>query len=235
MSRRVPRFFHESSRRRADRFRTVAVPDSGARQPGLLVVGTGMMGRERIRIAELMGRARVVSLYDICKASLKEAEQACGRKPHRYESLQQACGDSAVDAIVISSPNYTHFDIVRVVRESGKPLLLEKPMATTLADAAQIARMAADYLSFIQIGMQYRYKCQYVDAFYEIFDNTAAGAIWTVSMSEYRPPFLDKVGQWNKFNEYSGGALVEKCCHYFDLINMLADSAPESVYASGGR
>ncbi len=165
MSRRVPRFFHESSRRRADRFRTVAVPDSGARQPGLLVVGTGMMGRERIRIAELMGRARVVGLYDICKASLKEAEQACGPKPHRYESLQQACGDSAVDAIVISSPNYTHFDIVRVVRESGKPLLLDKPMATTLADAAQIARMAADYPSFIQIGMQYRYKCQYVDAF----------------------------------------------------------------------
>ena len=54
-------------------------------------------------------------------------------------------------------------------------------------------------------------------------------------MSEYRPPFLDKVDQWNKFNRNSGGTLVEKCCHYFDLINVVAQSRPRRVYASGGR
>ena len=53
-----------------------------------------------------------------------------------------------------------------------------------------------------------------------------------ISMSEFRPPFLDKVGQWNKFNEFSGGTLVEKCCHYFDLMNLFADSRPTRVYAS---
>lgn len=56
-----------------------------------------------------------------------------------------------------------------------------------------------------------------------------------ISMSEYRPPFLDKVGQWNKFNVTSGGTLVEKCCHYFDLINLLAAAKPLRVYASAGR
>lgn len=54
-------------------------------------------------------------------------------------------------------------------------------------------------------------------------------------MSEYRPPFLDKVKQWNKFNEYSGGTLVEKCCHYFDLMNLMAEAAPKRVFASGGQ
>ena len=54
-------------------------------------------------------------------------------------------------------------------------------------------------------------------------------------MSEYRPPFLDKVEQWNKFNEFSGGTFVEKCCHYFDLINLLADGQPKDVFASGGQ
>jgi predicted dehydrogenase len=43
------------------------------------------------------------------------------------------------------------------------------------------------------------------------------------------------VGQWNKFNQNSGGTLVEKCCHYFDLINLLADAIPLRVYASGGQ
>ena len=54
-------------------------------------------------------------------------------------------------------------------------------------------------------------------------------------MSEYRPPFLDKVGQWNKFNHLSGGTLVEKCCHYFDLINLFAGVQPTRVYASAGQ
>jgi len=54
-------------------------------------------------------------------------------------------------------------------------------------------------------------------------------------MSEYRPPFLDKVGQWNKFNRYSGGTLVEKCCHYFDLINLMAESQPVRGFVSGGQ
>jgi len=43
------------------------------------------------------------------------------------------------------------------------------------------------------------------------------------------------VGQWNKFNSNTGGTLVEKCCHYFDLINLMADSTAVRVYASGGQ
>jgi len=41
------------------------------------------------------------------------------------------------------------------------------------------------------------------------------------------------VGQWNKFSRFSGGTLVEKCCHYFDLLNLFAQSKPASVFASG--
>ena len=52
-------------------------------------------------------------------------------------------------------------------------------------------------------------------------------------MAEHRLPFFDKIGQWNKYQEYSGGTLVEKCCHYFDLINLFAQSRPRRVFASG--
>ena len=41
--------------------------------------------------------------------------------------------------------------------------------------------------------------------------------------------------EWNKFAVYSGGTLVEKCCHYFDLMNRIAASLPARVFASGGR
>ena len=95
--------------------------------------------------------------------------------------------------------------------------------------------LARDYPAVIQLGMQYRFKAQYVEALQAVAAQSALGEVKTVAMSEYRPPFLDKVDQWNKFNRNSGGTLVEKCCHYFDLINVVAQSRPRRVYASGGR
>ena len=54
-------------------------------------------------------------------------------------------------------------------------------------------------------------------------------------MLEHRFPFLDKVGQWNKFDANTGGTLVEKCCHYFDLMNLFADARPVRVFANGNQ
>jgi predicted dehydrogenase len=153
----------------------------------------------------------------------------------RYADLASACSDPEVDALLICTPNHTHADVLKVAMRSGKPIFLEKPMATTLADADAIVKANDAYPSFIQVGLQYRFKAQYLEAFYEVQQRQSVGVVKTISMSEYRPPFLDKVGQWNKFNQNSGGTMVEKCCHYFDLINLLAGAMPLRVYASGGQ
>jgi len=68
---------------------------------------------------------------------------------------------------------------------------------------------------------------------HEAFERKSIGDIKMVNIVEHRLPFLDKVNQWNKFSKYSGGTLVEKCCHYFDLLNMFAHSKPARVYATG--
>jgi len=208
------------------------------RKPRLLIVGAGMMGREHLRVSQLLGWADVKGIVDPDGGSL---EWACSdwrlltdAPLTIYRDLSEACLDDAVDAIVIATPNHTHRDVLHAAAESGKPLLLEKPMATTLADAMDIVNLAREYPAVIQLGMQYRFKAQYVEALQAVAKSTL-GQVKTVAMSEYRPPFLDKVDQWNKFNRYSGGTLVEKCCHYFDLINVVAQSRPRRVYASGGR
>jgi predicted dehydrogenase len=46
---------------------------------------------------------------------------------------------------------------------------------------------------------------------------------------------LDKVGDWNRFTENAIGTLVEKCCHFFDLMNLVLDSEPVRVMASGAQ
>ena len=203
------------------------------------IIGAGTMGMEHMYVATLFGEAQIYGIYDQEIHSLDIAEKEYGkyssRKLFRYNNLKSACEDPNVDALFICTPNYTHLDVLKVAIESKKPIFLEKPMATTIEDAIKIFKLADRYPSFIQIGLQYRYKAQYIEAIHETLERKTIGELKTISISEYRPPFLDKVKQWNKFSKYSGGTLIEKCCHYFDLINLFAQSYPKSIYASGGQ
>jgi predicted dehydrogenase len=203
------------------------------------VIGCGLNGNEHIHVTMLEGRATIHGIFDENPGSIELAKKTFAEfDPEQeliiYDSLQAACNDPAVNALIITTPNYTHLDILREAIKSGKHIFLEKPMASTIGDANQILQLANEYPGIIQIGLQYRYKPMYVEAIHEVFERESIGKIKLINIIEHRLPFLDKVNQWNKFSKYSGGTLVEKCCHYFDLMNMFAGSSPVSVYSSGG-
>ena len=56
-----------------------------------------------------------------------------------------------------------------------------------------------------------------------------------LAIREHRFPFLPKVGDWNRFNRNTGGTLVEKCCHFFDLMRHILRDEPVRVFASGAQ
>lgn len=202
------------------------------------IIGSGMMGIEHLRVTYLEGRATIHGIYDPNPRSVAAAQAALSKidpnlKLKVYDSLELACMDSEVDGLIISTPNFSHISVIREVVKSKKHILLEKPMATTIPDAHEIYSIAKNYPAAFQIGLQYRYKAMYVDAIQEALNHRKLGDIKMIHILEHRYPFLDKVKQWNKFNQYSGGTLVEKCCHYFDLMNLLAQSRPKKIYATG--
>lgn len=203
------------------------------------VIGTGVNGQEHIRVTHLEGRATIHGVYDPNPRSVDGAQRTHAHYAPKapplivYDSLEAACSDSEVDGLIISTPNYTHLDVLRVAAQSGKHILLEKPIATTIADAYAITRIAEAYSAVLQLGLQYRYKAIYREAIYETLTRRTLGDVKLISMQEHRIPFLDKVNQWNKFAHYSGDTLVEKCCHYFDLLNLFAGARPQTVYATG--
>ncbi len=204
------------------------------------VIGVGMNGQEHIRVTQLEGRAIIHGIYDTNPRSVAQAQQVYGKfaldgAPDLvvYDSLAAAYTDPEVDGLIISTPNYTHIDMVRAAAKSGKHILLEKPMATTIPDAYEILQVAQTYEAVFQVGLQYRYKAICVEAIHEALVRKSIGEIKRISIQEHRVPFFDKVKQWNKFSKFSGGTLVEKCCHYFDLFNLFAQSRPVSVYAVG--
>ena len=65
--------------------------------------------------------------------------------------------------------------------------------------------------------------------------NKTIGNLQMLSIREHRFPFLHKVDDWNRFSINTGGTLVEKCCHFFDLMRLIAQSEPLKVYASGNQ
>ncbi len=204
------------------------------------VIGTGANGCEHIRVTMMEGRATIHGVFDpnpgsIAKAKSSFAQFAPGQELVVYDSLEAACNDSAVDGLIIATPNYTHLEVLRVAAKSGKHIFLEKPMATTIPDAYEILKISQDYPAVLQIGLQYRYKAMYVEAIHEAQERKTLGNLKMISILEHRFTFLDKVNQWNKFSKYSGGTLVEKCCHYFDLLNLFAQARPEKVFGTGSQ
>ncbi len=202
-------------------------------------VGCGNMGQEHMFNTLLEGRAAVGGLFDRAPRSVENALANLARRypaepvPKTYTSLSQMRDDPDLDALIISTPNFTHIDVIRELAGCDKAIFLEKPIATTLEDAAEIYRVLSEHPHYVQIGLQYRYKAVYREAILEAFGRRSLGQIYSVNLLEHRFPFLDKVGQWNKFSDKTGGTLVEKCCHYFDLINVFAQGTPSRVFALG--
>merc|ERR1719321_597646 len=84
------------------------------------------------------------------------------------------------------------------------------------------------------VGMEYRYIPS-IDRLITQVHNGAIGSPKMLSIREHRFPFLQKVGNWNRFTANTGGTLVEKCCHFFDLMLHIMHAKPTRVMASGSQ
>ena len=86
----------------------------------------------------------------------------------------------------------------------------------------------------VWVAMEYRFMPPVA----RLLDKVRAGDAGTprmIAIREHRFPFLEKVGHWNRFNARTGGTLVEKCCHFRDLMRLTLGADPVRVYASAGR
>ncbi len=150
-----------------------------------------------------------------------------------YDDLDEIMGDTSADVFVIASPNHTHFDILQqILTRDSRPVLVEKPLCTSVDDCRTIAALADSYKAPIWVAMEYRYMPPVA----ELLNRVASGHVGDprmIAVQEHRFPFLKKVGDWNRFNQNTGGTLVEKCCHFFDLMRLIARDRAVRVYASG--
>jgi predicted dehydrogenase len=198
------------------------------------IIGAGMMGGEHaLDLAHLPG-AEVVALADPVAASLEWTTACVGHPVDTYPDHRALLQRDDLDAVIISTPNDTHRRILDDVLATDVAVLVEKPLCTTVADCRHVVNRAEQRDALTWVGLEYRY-IPVVAALLDQVRNGALGTTRMVSIREHRFPFLVKVGDWNRFNERTGGTLVEKCCHFFDLMRLIAGADPVRVMASGGQ
>ena len=198
------------------------------------IIGTGMMGCEHILNIALSPGARVTAIADSNETSRGWGRSLAGDGVEIYADYRELLRRAPVDAVVVATPNYTHFDVLQDLFRTHKHVLVEKPLCTTVEQCHRVRTAAARHPGVVYVGMEYRF----MPAVAQLIEQAAGGAIGRLHMCairEHRFPFLTKVDNWNRFNRNTGGTLVEKCCHFFDLMNLLTAQRPTRVYASGAQ
>jgi myo-inositol 2-dehydrogenase / D-chiro-inositol 1-dehydrogenase len=198
------------------------------------IIGSGTMGREHILNLRLIPEAQVVALADPHPASLTSAVALAGREVATHDDHRALLERDDVDVVVIATPNHTHAAVLADVLATDKHVLVEKPLCTTIEDAKAVVAAADRHPSLFWVAMEYRYMPPVARLIEEVRRGTI-GRLRMLAIREHRFPFLQKVGDWNRFARNTGGTMVEKCCHFFDLMRLVIGERPLRVFGSGGQ
>ncbi|MHA7875152.1 Gfo/Idh/MocA family protein [Roseivivax sp.] len=197
------------------------------------IIGAGMMGQEHIRNIQLLGGARVDAIFEP-DAEMRGRAGALAPDAALVASIPEMLRRNTLDCLLIASPNNLHVSqMEEVAAIRPLPMIVEKPLYTSEAEAARVEVLARDYPAPIWVAMEYRYMPPIAMMLERAEAET--GGLKMLTIREHRFPFLDKVQAWNRFNATSGGTLVEKCCHFFDLMRLATGAEPVRVMASGGQ
>lgn len=197
------------------------------------IIGCGMMGQEHLRNIALLPDTNVLAIYEP-DAGMVDVSRNFAPQAEFVGSLDALLDIDTLDCLVIVSPNFCHMDqLEQIAAKRSIPILVEKPLFTDPDDIKRIQAFVETYSAPVWVAMEYRYMPPISALRAEVAD--ATGGLRMLSIREHRFPFLEKVGDWNRFNRYSGGTFVEKCCHFFDLMRLLVGSEPINVMASAGQ
>ena len=102
------------------------------------IIGAGTMAREHILNLSLINEAEVVALSDPHDESIKQCQKLIKKEVACFNNHLDLIKENLVDVYIISSPNFTHIQILKDVIKTKKHILVEKPLCTNTKDCLEI-------------------------------------------------------------------------------------------------
>jgi myo-inositol 2-dehydrogenase/D-chiro-inositol 1-dehydrogenase len=190
------------------------------------VIGAGNIGSYHIhRLANEVGGARVSAVFDVAVDRARQVADAVGARLHAQAS--DLVESDEVDAVVIASPGELHAEQVLACITAGKPVLCEKPLATTTEDCLKVVEAEeAGGRQLVQLGFMRRYDPGYLRA-KEAVDGGEIGETLLVHCVHRNPTVPDFFTR--------DMALTDSVIHEIDTMRWLLGEEIVSVSFRAGR
>jgi predicted dehydrogenase len=198
---------------------------SGSGPLGLGILGCGRFATFHARAARRLGGAVRVAFASRDPARAEAYRRRFGGFA-AFGSYEAAAADPRVDALVVCTPHHLHEAHARLAAEHGKAILLEKPIARTLAEADAILSAAHSAGVVLMVAENVHFVPGFVAVRAYLRDG-AIGAIRQIVVTArgYRRP----VGWRSRRVEAGGGLLIDGGIHYLHLLRDWAGPVDEVV------
>ena len=214
--------------------------DSAKVKVGL--IGTGQRGTGIATILKELRDIDLVACCDIDPGNLKKGLALAAPKAKGYADYRKMLESKDLEAVIIATPLYLHYQMAVDALDAGKHIYIEKTMTYDIPQALALVSKVKNSNKVFQVGHQYRYYGMY-HRIKEILAQDWLGTI-THFESQYnrnsdwrRPvadPKMERHVNWRMYKEYSGGVLAELSAHQIDIVNWMTDSHPVKVVGLGG-
>ena len=124
------------------------------------IIGLGIMGQEYAKIYRALANAEVTAVADHNEERLQQVAEQCGVE-RRYSDYRRMLDQAPLDAVVVATPDFAHFEPAKAVLEAGKHLAVEKPMTTSTAEADELLRLARSSGRKVQVNYNHRWLGPY--------------------------------------------------------------------------
>ncbi|MEV4532520.1 Gfo/Idh/MocA family oxidoreductase [Asanoa sp. NPDC049518] len=139
-----------------------------------------------------------------------------------------------VDEVLVTTVDATHADYIVAALENGCDVVTEKPMTTDVDGCRRILAAVRDTGRRVRVAFNYRYNPLHEAFKNELGELGEIGSVHFEWLLDVRHG-ADYFRRWHRDAANSGGLLVHKSGHHFDLVNWWLDATPTTVYAQGRR
>jgi phthalate 4,5-cis-dihydrodiol dehydrogenase len=197
-------------------------------------IGAAGLGRAFMLMHPTFGLDRRVQLAAAAdprpEARRRFIEEFGGRA---YPTVEELCSDPEVEAVYIATPHQFHAEHAKIVAASGKHILIEKPMALTVAECTDMIEAAKRAGIFLIVGHSHSFDApiKKTRELIEAGEFGAARAITAMNFTDfvYRPRRREEL-----ITSEGGGVIFSQGAHQIDIVRLLGGGLVESVRAGTG-
>lgn len=196
----------------------------------------GLGHRAQMYVDALLGAwsdtGEIAALCDPNRTRLRYHLDRIGRDVPCFAPEEFGAMLGLADAVVVATVDAAHARYVVAALDASKDVVVEKPLCTTAEDCAAIADAAERSTGRLIVTFNYRYSPRN-SAVRRLIADGAIGDVTSVHFDWSLDTIhgADYFRRWHRDKANSGGLLVHKSTHHFDLVNWWIADAPASVYA----